>query len=136
MHEWALAEGVVMAALAEAERSGIAHIDRIDVRVGELQGISDEGFRFAVRKVIPANTEALRQVDVRVAVEQARFRCRGCERGFAMREAARGLSASQSEAIHFIPEMAHAFLRCPGCGSPDFELLAGRGVRLVAIHGR
>ena len=24
---------------------------------------------------------------------------------------------------------------CPDCGSPDFELLAGRGVRLVEIEG-
>ena len=40
-----------------------------------------------------------------------------------------------NEAIHFIPELAHAFLECPSCQSPDFELLQGRGVSIGAIEG-
>ena len=124
-----------MAALAEAEKNGLARIERIVVSVGQLQRISEDGFRFAIRKVIPATTEALRDVEVRVAHEPALFRCRGCGRQFALDEAADGLDAERAEAIHFIPELAHAFLRCPDCHSPDFDLLAGRGVRLVEVSG-
>jgi Zn finger protein HypA/HybF involved in hydrogenase expression len=40
------------------------------------------------------------------------------------------------EAIHFIPELSHAFVRCPECGSPDFIILAGRGITLERVEGR
>ena len=40
-----------------------------------------------------------------------------------------------AEAIHFVPELAHAFMRCPDCGSPDFEVAAGRGVAISGIEG-
>ena len=135
MHEWALAEGVVLAALAEAERHGLARIERIEVRLGQLQQIPEELFRFALDQVIPATTEALRDVDVRVTLEPAKFRCRGCGRLFALDDATAGLGAEQAEAIHFIPELAHAFLRCPDCRSPDFDVTAGRGVRLIEVTG-
>jgi hydrogenase nickel incorporation protein HypA/HybF len=42
--------------------------------------------------------------------------------------------AAEAEAVHFIPELAHAFLQCPSCGSPDFEMLAGRGVSIGSIE--
>jgi hydrogenase nickel incorporation protein HypA/HybF len=41
-----------------------------------------------------------------------------------------------SEAVHFVPEMAHVYLKCPKCGSPDFEIAEGRGVWLASIKGR
>ena len=37
------------------------------------------------------------------------------------------------EAIHFLPEAAHAFVRCPSCGSPDFAVSKGRGVSIKSI---
>ena len=37
--------------------------------------------------------------------------------------------------IHFVPELAHAYLRCPDCSSADFEVLGGRGVSIDAIEG-
>ena len=40
----------------------------------------------------------------------------------------------EREAIHFLPESAHAYLRCPGCGGPDFVLAAGRGVSIEAVE--
>jgi len=135
MHEWALAESVVMAALAEAERSGLTRIERIEVSVGQLQQISEDVFLFAVHKVIPDTLAPLRDVEVRVTVEPAGFRCRACERGFALDDVATALAPEQAEAVHFIPELAHAFLRCPDCGSPDFEVASGRGVRLVEVSG-
>ena len=40
-----------------------------------------------------------------------------------------------SEAIHFVPEMAHVYIKCKECGSPDFEVIEGRGVWLATIKG-
>ena len=39
------------------------------------------------------------------------------------------------EAIHFVPEIAHTYIKCPKCGSPDFEVVQGRGVWLESIKG-
>jgi hydrogenase nickel incorporation protein HypA/HybF len=45
------------------------------------------------------------------------------------------LSEDDSESIHFIPEIAFAHFRCPKCGSPDFEIVTGRGVSILSIKG-
>jgi hydrogenase nickel incorporation protein HypA/HybF len=45
------------------------------------------------------------------------------------------LSSEVAEAIHFIPEIAHTYMRCPRCHSPDFEVIAGRGVWVAALQG-
>ncbi len=39
------------------------------------------------------------------------------------------------ESIHFIPEVAHTYIKCPKCGSPDFEIIKGRGIWLEKIKG-
>jgi Zn finger protein HypA/HybF involved in hydrogenase expression len=32
--------------------------------------------------------------------------------------------------------MAHVYIKCPACGSPDFEVTQGRGVWLATMRGR
>ena len=34
-----------------------------------------------------------------------------------------------------IPEVARVYARCPGCSSPDFDLVAGRGIWLLSVTG-
>lgn len=127
MHELALAEAVVTAALETARGNGLAKVTRIEVRVGELQSIDPEAFRFAIAGMIEA--------DVEVASEPARFQCRRCGHAYGLADTPGPGGEDASEAIHFIPELAHAFLRCPKCASPDFAVTAGRGVTLGAIEG-
>lgn len=43
------------------------------------------------------------------------------------------LDEATCEAIHFLPEVAHTFISCPNCGSPDFRVTAGRDVSVVSI---
>ena len=45
------------------------------------------------------------------------------------------INEDESESIHFIPEAAFVHTRCPKCGSPDFEITAGRGVSITQIKG-
>jgi hydrogenase nickel incorporation protein HypA/HybF len=45
------------------------------------------------------------------------------------------VSEDTAEAIHFVPEVAHTYIKCPSCGSPDFEIVEGRGVWLENIKG-
>ena len=130
MHEWALAEGVVSTAARIAEEQGLEEITEGTVSIGELQQIEHDIFRFALeqlRSPIMKNAEFVFE-SIRV-----RLKCRVCgeEWGFSPDE----MEKEVSEAIHFLPEVAHAYLSCPSCNSPDFEVLEGRGVFLASIKG-
>jgi hydrogenase nickel incorporation protein HypA/HybF len=135
VHELALADAVIRAALAAAERAGISRLTRIAVRIGELQQIAPEAFRLALQELLPPGDPRLAGVRFELEPEPARLRCRPCGRDFGLAAAAGSGDERQSEAIHFVPELAHAFLGCPTCGSPDFEVLSGRGVLLGAVEG-
>ena len=45
------------------------------------------------------------------------------------------LNEEAREAVHFVPEIAHTFMKCPRCGSPDFEIVTGRGIWIESIKG-
>ncbi|MHC4548882.1 MAG: hydrogenase nickel incorporation protein HypA [Planctomycetota bacterium] len=134
MHEFALAEAVLTSALDAAEKEKLSRITAIRVRIGELQRIKQDIFEFALKEVMPASEPRLAETEITLEIEPARFRCRACERRFALADVGEQ-GADEAEAIHFIPELAHAFLRCPDCRSPDFEVAEGRGVVIESIEG-
>jgi len=136
MHEWALAEGVIRTALETAEAEGLGAISRIAVRIGELQRIEKDVFQEALERVMPPSETRLAGAKIEVVIEPARLRCRPCRAEFALREISGLVDPAQLESIHFIPELAHAFMACPRCESPDFEVLEGRGVWIEAVEGR
>ncbi len=135
MHEWALAEGVVVTALEEADRLGFERIDALRVTIGELQQISKDVFEFAVAEVLPKSHPKLARAAIALEIEPAGFRCRRCAREFSLADVAGALGDDEGEAVHFVPELAHAFLACPDCESPDFEVVRGRGVWIAEIRG-
>jgi hydrogenase nickel incorporation protein HypA/HybF len=135
MHETALAEAVVAAAIETAEKNGLAKITRIDVRIGELQSIEQDTLRFAIEQLIPPLEPRIAGAVLVMHIDPARCLCRACGRSFGLADVPAPGDHASSEAIHFIPELAHAFLRCPACASPDFEVTGGRGVTLGAIEG-
>ena len=135
MHEFALADAVMRATLRTAEAEDLTVVTKIVVRVGELQRIERELFAFALKETRPPDEPRIASAEVVVEIERARFVCRACRHAFALDEAAGERDAEANEAIHFVPELAHAFLRCPSCGSPDFAVRAGRGVSIVSIEG-
>ena len=136
VHELALADAVVTAALQVAERENLAEITKLEVRIGELQRIDTGIFEFVLKEVIPAGESRLAPAAIVLRTEPAEFRCRPCGHGFGLEETRGPRGETESEAIHFLPELAHSFLRCPRCQSPDFDLVRGRGVSIGAIEGR
>jgi len=64
---------------------------------------------------------------------KAELKCRVCNHKWKF--STENMDHDVSEFIHFIPEIAHTYLKCPKCGSPDFEILTGRGVWLDSIKG-
>ncbi len=135
MHEFALADAVIRSALEFAEQGGIARITKLVVRIGELQTIAREVFDYALKEIMPAAEPRLAEAVIVLETEPARFRCRPCAHEFTLAESGGPKEAEDAEAMHFIPELAHACLRCPRCQSPDFELLEGRGVSIASIEG-
>ncbi len=135
MHELALADSVVKAAIQAADDAGIDKIARIVVKVGELQQIEKDLFEFSLTSVIPSQDERLTDAEFDVAEEAVRFECRACGRGYGRSDVDIDAAGDQGEAVHFIPELSHAFARCPSCGSPDFDITHGRGITLERIEG-
>jgi hydrogenase nickel incorporation protein HypA/HybF len=133
MHEWALAEAVVATAKNTAHNKQMRQVTEIAVKLGELQQIEREIFEFALQQILRQEEPPLRQAKVSLEIERAQFQCRAC--GWEWAFTAEHLSQEISEAIHFIPEIAHTYIRCPQCHSPDFAVVKGRGVWLASLKG-
>jgi len=130
MHEWALAESVVSAASQIAERERLEKVTEVNIRLGELQQVELEIFRFALSQL---KTAKLKEAKFNVKKTEAELKCRACRHQWKL--AKTNLDEEASEAIHFVPEIAHAYIKCPECGSPDFEIIQGRGIWIESIKG-
>ena len=130
MHEWALAEAVIAAASEIAEKEGLSEVTEVKIRVGELQQIEREVLEFAFSQIKPAK---FKDAKFTIEVAKAELKCRACGNRWLFSN--EKLDEETAEAIHFIPEVAHTYIKCPNCGSPDFEILEGRGVWLESIRG-
>lgn len=135
MHEWALAEAVVAAASQTAERERLKEVSLLKVKLGELQQVDREIFEGALADILRLEKPPLKGARASLEIEKAAFRCRPCRREWKLESALRGKDREQTEAIHFLPEMIFVYVRCPGCSSPDFEIIRGRGVWLESLEG-
>jgi len=126
MHEWALAEAVIFTILNVAREKGAKKITEAEIKIGDLQQIDVDILTMAIREL--AKNTQLEKAKIKLEREKTHFRCRTCGFGWDFRDTMGVLAENDSEAIHFVPELAHAFVRCSRCGSPDFEVIGGRGV--------
>ena len=132
MHEWALAESVIKSAVEHAAAEKFKKLKEAGVVFGELQAIDKEIFVFALeelRKQFPA----ARDCKFKIIKQPAAFRCKACSHKFLLKDLKK--TKDEAEFIHFMPEMAHTFLKCPKCKSPDFEIVEGRGVTISYLKG-
>ncbi len=130
MHEWALAEAVLKAATEIAEKEQLAEVAEVDISIGELQDVEREIFRFALNQLKPPE---LKQARFRLRRATTVLKCRNCGNEWQLKN--QKLDEATKEAIHFVPELAHTFIKCPKCGSPDFQIIQGRGIWLQKIKG-
>jgi len=130
MHEWALAEAVIAAASEIAEKEELEEIKEVKIRVGELQQVELDIFEFALSQLKPPK---FKDTQFKLEVAKAELKCRVCGNKWPFDKEKLGEEAS--EAIHFVPEVAHTYIKCPKCGSPDFEIVEGRGVWLESVKG-
>ena len=135
MHEWALAESILSAAIETAEKEKLKKITEIKITIGELQQIEQDIFKFAFDQIIKDQDKKIRNVKIKINSEKSTLKCKNCEKTWNFNDMKKKLSKDQSESIHFIPEVALVHSRCPICGSPDFEILTGRGITITSIKG-
>lgn len=135
MHEWALAEAVISAAIEVAEKEKFREITGIKIKLGELQQIETETFEFALKEIIQFQKALLQKAKIEIERERAILKCRVCGEEWAFKDTVKKLSAEEFESIHFVPEVVHVYVRCPKCKSPDFEIVKGRGVWIDAVEG-
>jgi hydrogenase nickel incorporation protein HypA/HybF len=130
MHEWALAEAVLTSARQVAEQNNLKTVTEVTIRVGELQQIEPPMLRFALKQM---KDGIFKDAKFRILKAKSKLKCRVC--GTTWQFNRKKLDEATAEAIHFIPEVAHTYIKCPKCGSPDFEIASGRGVWLEDIKG-
>jgi hydrogenase nickel incorporation protein HypA/HybF len=130
MHEWALAEAVITAATQLAEKESLAQITEINIKIGQMQQIERPILRFALSQLKPTN---FKKTKIHITNAKTKLKCRVCGQNWIFKK--KNLNKNTTEAIHFVPEVAHTFIRCPRCGSPDFEIGEGRGIWLESIKG-
>ena len=130
MHEWALAEAVITAARQTAEKERLKEVKEVTIKIGELQQIEQDILLFALSQLKPAS---FKNSKFYISKAKTKLKCRVCEHIWLFEKSE--LDENTSEAIHFVPEVAHSYIKCPKCGSPDFEISAGRGVWLENIKG-
>ena len=130
MHEWALAEAVITAARQIAEKEKMKEVKELTIKIGELQQIEQDVFLFALSQLRPAS---FKETKFHISKTKTTLKCRVCEQTWLFKRSR--LQENTAEAIHFVPEVAHVYIKCPKCGSPDFEISEGRGIWLENMKG-
>jgi len=130
MHEWALAEAILKSAQEIAEKENLKEVTEVTIRIGELQQVDKPILRFAISQM---KTPFFKNVKFRILTGKSTLRCRVC--GTTWQFDLKKMDRETAEAIHFVPEAAHSYIKCPKCGSPDFEIASGRGAWLESVKG-
>lgn len=130
MHEWALAEAIIYTVTEIAERERFKEVSRVNVKVGELQQVDLETIKFALTQL---KRGKLKNTEFRIEPVRVRLKCRICEHGWDFNKSE--LDEEVAEAIHFVPEVAHSFIKCPNCGAQDFEFVEGRRMYIESVSG-
>ncbi len=135
MHEWALAESIVMATVEEAQKAKLKTITQVTVNIGELQQIEQEIFLFALHELSKSQKPRIQKDAFVLKTDKSSLTCKSCGKHWKYSDMKKKLNTTESESIHFIPEIVFVHTRCPHCKSPDFEITKGRGVTLSSIKG-
>lgn len=139
MHEWSLAAGIIQTVEDECRRQSIARVQSLELSVGELAQIEVDTLREALSNLKKGTAMAGCRITIRK--ERTRMSCRKCMHAWSFMESRKQLSPLQKggdNAVHYLPSTVNAFITCPSCGSPDFDIVSGFGlsIRSFTADGR
>ncbi len=131
MHEWALADGIVRTVQDFARKYNATRVNEVKIVLGELQDVDPEILKFALEETKKGTV--MEDANLVFVEEKAVFECKNCGHRWYLDDVRDILDDKIKEDVHFVPEVAHAFISCPNCKSRDFEILEGRGVYIDSI---
>ena len=111
MHELTLLQELCGLAAAAAQEQGASQIHRLELRVGELGGVSPDALRQAF--AVLAATAPWQTTELQLDVVPTRCFCPHCAQAF-----------SPLDVIH----------ACPQCGAISRQILQGQELELVALE--
>lgn len=139
MHEWTIAEGIVSTVLKYAENHEAKKIVKVNLKVGELSQLDVEILKDAI-KMLSQGT-IMEEAEIVFKIEKASFKCLNCNYTWdfdsvrkKLLEMFCGENVEECDnPVHYVPDLINAFIKCPKCGSPDFEIASGKGVQVASI---
>ena len=129
VHEWALAEAVIKYVKSIAQNYNSNRIRKLTIKLGVLQSVDEEVLRFSINELAKINDLIVEGLVFER--EDVKLKCRVC--GFEWSFNINELDEEAREAVHFVPEVIHSYVKCPKCGSRDFEIVSGRGVYVKEV---
>lgn len=141
MHEWSLAEAVINSLIKFGEERGVASIEEVEVTYGEIMELEVSIFETAFEQL--SKGTPLEGTKLVLKEEKAKFKCNACGAEWDFETVERILSdefsvveephGTRESPLHFLPQLAPALLKCPSCGSRDFDLTSGKGMRISKV---
>ncbi len=145
MHEWSVTQSIVEAVTRFAEEKGLKRITRVEIEVNELSqletDIMEEAFRILAQGTPAQDAELI------ILKSPVHFVCKNCGYRWDLKEALRYIQEATSghsivdeegtsdPPLHYLPMLVYSFLKCPKCGSRDFELENPFSVRIKSVEG-
>ena len=135
MHEWSIASNILYTVLEYSRKRGLSRVDRVDVIVGELSQIDLNILKFALREL--SKNHSLDENVFNFIIEKTLLKCSVCRYKWSFNDFKEKLirEFGEDNPIHFIPDLVYSFTSCPKCGSKDFNIISGKGVKIAKIIG-
>ncbi|MGC9195415.1 MAG: hydrogenase maturation nickel metallochaperone HypA [Syntrophobacteraceae bacterium] len=112
MHELSIAQSLLDIIVEESNKHGLARINKVRLRIGELSAVVPESLLFCFDLVSRDTVAAGAVIEMeRIAVTA---RCDKCDFSF---------------------EVKDRVFECPKCGEPVLEMLGGRELDVMSIEG-
>ncbi len=141
MHEWSLAGAVINSLIKLAEEKCVKGFEEVEITYGEIMGLETSIFEMAFREL--SKGTPLEEARLVLKVERAKFKCNACGSEWGFETVERVLSeefnvieeaeGERESPLHFLPQLAPAMFKCPSCGSRDFDLVKGKGLRISKL---
>jgi len=126
LHELAIVEALLTSVLNLAEKHEVRFFKKVIVSVGELQRFDRELLRGLIADFL--NRAGISFEEIVVDEELAFFQCNRC--GFKWNLVDMELPDYVREAVHYLPEAVYSLIKCPSCGSRDYDIKSGRAMRV------
>ena len=138
LHELSIAEAILEFVQNYEVEKG-KKLKRVVVGLGQLTQLDID----LLKDNLKALSEAygLTHVNFLIKVEKTLFECNVCgfkwswdEIGTRILKDLCGEERECDNPIHYIPALANVFIKCPECGSLDFTIESGKGVKVIEVE--